>query len=480
MFNDDPPAESTLADVSLLENTLNCASRQQPKENGRTQLRPASVATPAGGVFVHSRRTHETIPSFGAPPRCGIATVDAEFDRRAEQLMREMRQSYSDFSLSGLGWAEQQVQADAAIRAERAAEDAEIARQRLLEDAERTARREQQDAERGHTGKRAESVWCSERDVAEAALAMEWKTKWAELTAALEERFAAHQAQMALDEQRAREEEARVRQEAAAAAAAAAEQATRETEALEGARKEAELSRLRSSLQVSVSPSPGPSPFGPAPAAHALVLTFPTSTLPPPSLQPSIASLGLVSAAAVPATLGYSGATVAALRKDDRSWWRCLHFLEAEGLTPPLKGSAVATALFDALDVDADGAIPLAEAGYALALLGGGSARERVDAACGSRGAPAAGAEVTLAQATSQLELCAKVRLHCGPIVQALHLKAQPAGVAATGHEPALVPTTPELKQQLAALYASAASLPAERFRSWAATTCVALFSPLL
>eukprot|EP00908_Phaeocystis_cordata_P006285 Transcript_16906.p1 GENE.Transcript_16906~~Transcript_16906.p1 ORF type:complete len:464 (+),score=158.53 Transcript_16906:87-1478(+) len=444
VFNDDLPAESTLADVSLLENTLNCASRQQPKENGRTQLRPASVATPAGGVFVHSRRTHETIPSFGAPPRCGIATVDAEFDRRAEQLMREMRQSYSDFSLNGLGWAEQQVQADAAIRAERAAEDAEIARQRLLEDAERTARREQQDAEREHTGKRAESVWCSERDVAEAALAMEWKTKWAELTAALEERFAAHQAQMALDEQRAREEEARVRQEAAAAAAAAAEQATRETEALEGARKEAELSRLRSSL------------------------------------QPSIASLGLVSAAAVPATLGYSGATVAALRKDDRSWWRCLHFLEAEGLTPPLKGSAVATALFDALDVDADGAIPLAEAGYALALLGGGSARERVDAACGSRGAPAAGAEVTLAQATSQLELCAKVRLHCGPIVQALHLKAQPAGVAATGHEPALVPTTPELKQQLAALYASAASLPAERFRSWAATTCVALFSPLL
>ena len=211
--------------------------------------------------------------------------------------------------------------------------------------------------------------------MAEGALAMEWKTKWTELTAALEERVAAQQAQQALEEQRAARRR-RVRREAAEAAAAAAAAAMQGAEALEAARHEG-LSRLRSSC------------------------------------VPSIASLALVPAALVPGALGYCDAAPG-LRKDDRSWWRCLHFLEAEGPTPPLKGTEVGNALFDALDVDADG-LPLAEAGYALAILGGGSARQRVDAACGSAGAPAGGAQVSHAQAQAQLELCAKVRLHCAP-----------------------------------------------------------------
>ena len=445
VFNDDMPTESTLADVSLLESSLQFASRQpRSSTNGRLPPRPGGMAGPLGGVFVHSRRHQETIPSFGAPPRCGVATIDAEFDRRGEHLLREMRQAYSDFSLSGLAWAEERVQTAAAIRAERAVEDAEIARLRFQEDAERGAVREQQDTERAEEGTLAEGRWCSERDMAEGALAMEWKTKWTELTAALEERVAAQQAQLALDEQRAREEEARVRQEAAAAAAAAAAEATQGAEALEAARHEAELSRLRSSC------------------------------------VPSIASLSLVPAALVPASLGYCGGTAASgLRKDDRSWWKCLHFLEAEGLTPPLKGTEVGNALFDALDVDADGLLPLAEAGYALAILGGGSARQRVDAACSSAGAPAGGAQVSQAQAAAQLELCAKVRLHCGPIVRAHHLKAA-GGVITSQPEPPYVPNTAELKAQLAQLFASDASLPPERFRGWAATSCPALFAPLL
>ena len=444
VFNDDMPTESTMADVSLLESSLQFASRQPRSTNVRLPARHGGMAGPLGGVFVHSRRHQETIPSFGAPPRCGIATIDAEFDRRGEHLLREMRQAYSDFSLNGLAWAEERVQTAAAIRAERAVEDAEIARQRFQEDAERAAVREQQDTERGEEATLAEGRWCSERDMAEGALAMEWKTKWTELTAALEERVAAQQAQLALDEQRAREEEARVRQEAAAAAAAAAAEATQAAAALEAARHEAELSRLRSSC------------------------------------VPSIASLSLVPASLVPASLGYCVATAASgLRKDDRSWWKCLHFLEAEGLTPPLKGTEVGNALFDALDVDADGLLPLPEAGYALAILGGGSARQRVDAACGSTGAPAGGEQVSQSQAAAQLELCAKVRLHCGPIVRAHHLKAA-GGVITSQPEPPYVPNAAELKAQLAQLFASDASLPAERFRGWAATTCPALFAPLL
>ena len=442
VFNDDVPTESTLADVSLLESSLQCASRQPRGTNVRLPPRPGGMAAPLGGVFVHSRRHQETIPSFGAPPRCGVPTIDAEFDRRGEHLLREMRQAYSDFSLNGLAWAEERVQAEAQIRAERAAEDAEIARQRFQEDAARAAVREQQDAERAEEATLAEARWCSERDMAEGSLAMEWKTKWTELTAALEERVAAQQAQQALEEQRAREEEARVRQEAATAAAAAAAAATQGAEALEAARHEAELSRLRSSC------------------------------------VPSIASLSLVPAALVPGALGYCDAAPG-LRKDDRSWWRCLHFLEAEGLTPPLKGTEVGNALFDALDVDADGLLPLAEAGYALAILGGGSARQRVDAACGSAGAPAGGAQVSHAHAQAQLELCAKVRLHCGPIVRAHHLKAS-GGAVTSQPEPLYVPSAAELKAQLAQLFASEASLPSERFRAWAATSCPALFAPLL
>ena len=79
----------------------------------------------------------------------------------------------------------------------------------------------------------------------------------------------------------------------------------------------------------------------------------------------------------------------------------------------------------------------------------------------------------------AQLELCAKVRLHCGPIVRAHHLKAA-GGVITSQPEPPYVPNTAELKAQLAQLFASDASLPPERFRGWAATSCPALFAPLL
>ena len=93
-----------------------------------------------------------------------------------------------------------------------------------------------------------------------------------------------------------------MQQEAARVAAEAAQQALRETEAMEAARREAELAKLRNSA------------------------------------TPSIRSLSLVAAAQVPAALGYCQAGPQGLRRADRSWWKCLHFLEAEGLTPPSTG----------------------------------------------------------------------------------------------------------------------------------------------
>ena len=443
VFTEDIPPDSTFADVALLEEALKLGPGK-PKESKLPFItRPYAGGPEEGGVFVHSRKTKEPMPTFVAPARCGVPTLDAEASLRIEQLKREQLQAYSDFTMGGLSWAEQQVQADAAIRAQRAAEDAEIARIRFQEDAERNAKREQQDSERTQKAKREEGQWFSEREAAEVSLAQAWKTRWTELAASLEERFHDYQRQLALEEQKLREEEARVRQAAAEAATAEAEKATRETEGLEAARLEAELTRLRNSL------------------------------------QPSIASLLLVVPEAVPGALGYSQAGPQGLRKDDRSWWKCLHFLEAEGLTPPLKGTTVAAQLFDALDVDSDGIIPLAEAGYALSLLASGSARQRVDAACSCPGAPASGSQVSRVQATEQLELCAKVRLHCGPIVQAIHLKAAPAASAGAPAEAPIVPTTQALQREVAALYGSSTSLPAEQFRSWA-VSCEPVFAALI
>ena len=53
---------------------------------------------------------------------------------------------------------------------------------------------------------------------------------------------------------------------------------------------------------------------------------------------------------------GTRGGSSSALREEDRSWWRSLHFLEAEGLTPPVKGTELGAALFEAMDDDRDGA----------------------------------------------------------------------------------------------------------------------------
>ena len=82
-------------------------------------------------------------------------------------------------------------------------------------------------------------------------------------------------------------------------------------------------------------------------------------------------------------------------------------------------------------------------------------------------------------QAAEQLELCAKVRLHCGPIVQAIHLKATPAASAGAPAEAPVVPTTQALQREVAALYGSSASLPAEQFRSWA-VSCEPIFASLI
>ena len=95
-------------------------------------------------------------------------------------------------------------------------------------------------------------------------------------------------------------------QEAAAREAAArAESAAKEAESLVNARREAELAKLRLAA------------------------------------QPSIRSLALVGPEHLPAAVAFAcGAAAAAggggkengavLRLDDRSWWRMLHFLEAE------------------------------------------------------------------------------------------------------------------------------------------------------
>lgn len=244
-----------------------------------------------------------------------------------------------------------------------------------------------------------------------------WKSKFGELHAALEESVAAHEAQKALDAQRQKEEEARMSEKAARDAALEAERATRQTELAEDARRLAELAKLR--LAVS----------------------------------PSVRSLALVSAEHIAPALRYAvGVAGVPLRLSDRSWWKLLHLLEGEGLTPPLKATDVGASLFGAFDADADGDVHAAEAGcastaarpqprfhlpdpcpppprlhsYLLALLTAGSLRERVDASLDAPGAPGAGTHLTRSAALQQLQMCAKARKLSAPKTTAL-LLALPA-----------------------------------------------------
>jgi len=316
-----------------------------------------------------------------------------------------------------------------------------------------------------------------------------WKSKFGELHAALEESVAAHEAQKALDAQRQKEEEARMSEKAARDAALEAERATRQTELAEDARRLAELAKLR--LAVS----------------------------------PSVRSLALVSAEHIAPALRYAvGVAGVPLRLSDRSWWKLLHLLEGEGLTPPLKATDVGASLFGAFDADADGDVHAAEAGYLLALLTAGSLRERVDASLDAPGAPGAGTHLTRSAALQQLQMCAKARKLSAPKTTALLLALPaadmtmmlPVNFPSPSHSPpctahprtacdasrslrplrsqqrldslgptvpshSQVPTTEAIDRAIADLFGGGTQLATESFRSWAASspTVSSLFVPL-
>ena len=260
----------------------------------------------SGAVFVHPRKAQEPLPAVVPPPLSGVSSIDAEYRRRAEQAMQEMSQDFSKFSLAGLAWMEQRTQDAEAVAAERSAEDAEIARKRFEEDAALAARRALADEQRGQTEQMNLSSFCSNREAEELALGQRWRSKFAELSAALDERVSAHQAEIALREQRARERAKADAEAVARQAAAEAEIAKGAFERREAARREAERQKLRLSA---------------APSLRSFILVAP---------EHIISSMRF----AVDAR-----EATATLRQDDRSWWKLLHFLEAEGLTPPLKVS---------------------------------------------------------------------------------------------------------------------------------------------
>ena len=304
VFQEDPGPDSTLADLQLLQ------QRFAPKP-GVVLSAPAfgaalPVASPQPGtVYVHARRPHEPMPAVGQLPRTGAGPLDAEFSKKLEVLVHEMRTAYSQYSLAGLEWLEARAKADAVVADARAAEDAEIAKKRFEEDSALAAARKLQDDERGATAQREEAQWCASREAEEEALGQQWKARQQELNAALEERVAAVQSDAAMAEVARKEAEAMAQEAAAREAAARAESAAKEAESLVNARREAELAKLRLAA------------------------------------QPSIRSLALVGPEHLPAAVAFAcGAAAAAggggkengavLRLDDRSWWRMLHFLEAE------------------------------------------------------------------------------------------------------------------------------------------------------
>ena len=154
-----------------------------------------------------------------------------------------------------------------------------------------------------------------------------------------------------------------------------------------------------------------------------------------------------------------------AYRARGSSWWKLLHFLEADGLTPPLKGTDLAEALFIALDTDGDGALTPAEAVYALSLLASGTPMERVDATCNASGAPAAGAIISRSQAMQQLQLCVALRSACTSKLAGL---LSPSVGAARG-----VPDLESIEPALNQLYGAGDAVAAEAFRRWLVTEVV-------
>jgi len=445
-FEELPRQATTLQDITHLQGRLG-GPKPSPSfvgvASGAAQtMLPSPLTFAHGTVYVHNRRTDESRPVVQPLARTGVPTVDATFHKRSEMLMQEMASEFSKFSLAGLAWAEQQARDEATLDAERAAEDAAIAKKRFEEDAAIAARRAQQDGERSQHDGVAGTSFRASRDEEVSALSTRWRTKFAELAASLEEALLAHEQQLALDEQRRKEEEARMQEKATREAQYAAERAKGHAELAEDARRLAELAALR------------------------LATT------------PSLRSLALVSCEHVAPAIGYACPVAGTpLRLHDRSWWKCLHLLEAEGLTPPLKATEYASGLFHALDDDADDAVVCADAGYLLALLTTGSTRDRIDAACDAPGAPGGGLTVTSAAAARQLQLCARARKMCAPKLTALLRNVSTADTTAM----VPVPAADSLERSVATLFAGTASIPADRFRQWAATTptVATLFAPL-
>ncbi|KOO20833.1 hypothetical protein Ctob_000007 [Chrysochromulina tobinii] len=359
-------------------------------------------------MFVHEQRVEVPLPRFQPLPLTGVSIVDAEFRRRSEMFVQEMHREFSAFSLTGLTWLEQRAKEDAQVATERAAEDAAIARRRAEEDGALAARRQRADLERRKAG-----TFEKEREAQETQLISRWKSKSGELQASLKEAVASYEAHKALEAQRLKEDVARASAEAARNADLEVERAIRTAEQAEEARLKAELDKLRMST------------------------------------TPSVRSLTLVGAQQVAPALRYAvGVVGGPLRLKDRSWWKLLHTLECEGLTPPLKQTDLATKLFEAFDGDADGDVSTADAGYLLGLLTAGTL-----------------------PALMQLQLCARVRKLAAPKTTALLQHANTMQV----------PTPEAIDRAVADHFGGGTQQPAENFRHWASSSAVVapLFLPL-
>ncbi len=97
---EDPPAESTNADVALLDRTLAVSKKGVNSGMGGTPptLMPLRPGLRAGSVFIHSKRTQEALPEIAALPATGVPALDAEFRRREEQTVQDMARDFSTFS----------------------------------------------------------------------------------------------------------------------------------------------------------------------------------------------------------------------------------------------------------------------------------------------------------------------------------------------------------------------------------------------
>ena len=96
---EDPPAETTHADVALLDRALAASKKGVNGMGGAPPtLMPLRPGLRAGSVFIHSKRTQEALPEIAALPATGVPALDAEFRRREEQTVQEMARDFSTFS----------------------------------------------------------------------------------------------------------------------------------------------------------------------------------------------------------------------------------------------------------------------------------------------------------------------------------------------------------------------------------------------